>query len=61
MSVERKHGAEGPRVIAETIGRYAAAGEEGAVEMWRALAKRYEHERVGKLVKASAKPDTRDA
>jgi hypothetical protein len=42
LSIERRHGSDGPRVIAEKIGAYAAAGEDGAVNLWRAVAERYE-------------------
>lgn len=42
LSIEKRHGAEGPRVIAEKIGAFAASGEDGAVELWRAVADRYE-------------------
>lgn len=42
LSIERKHGADGPRAIAEKFGAFALAGETGAVELWRAVAERYE-------------------
>ncbi len=48
LSIERKHGAYGPRVIAETIGRYALEGEEGAVDLWKQVAERYERLAAGK-------------
>ena len=41
LSIQRKHGADGARVIAERIGSFAIAGESGAVELWREIARRY--------------------
>ena len=41
IAVEREHGGDGPRVIAEKIGAFALSGEAGAVEMWRGVAERY--------------------
>lgn len=42
LSIEREHGADGPRIIAEKIGAFALAGEAGAVELWSEVARRYE-------------------
>lgn len=42
LSIERKHGSCGSRVIAEKIGALALAGETGGVNLWREVAKRYE-------------------
>ncbi|MCB1467031.1 MAG: hypothetical protein KDK08_07790 [Rhizobiaceae bacterium] len=42
LSIERQHGKDGPRVIAERIGAFVLAGEVGAVELWREVAERYE-------------------
>lgn len=42
LSIERQHGADGPRVIAEKIGAFALAGESGAVELWQDVARRYD-------------------
>ena len=42
LMIERQHGTDGPRVIAERIGAFVLAGETGAVELWRAVAARYE-------------------
>lgn len=41
-SIERKHGRDGPRVIAEKIGGFAEAGEFEAVQLWVEVARRYE-------------------
>lgn len=41
FSVEREHGEEGSRVIAETIGAFALAGEASAVDLWKEVARRY--------------------
>lgn len=42
LAIEQKHGSEGPRIIAEKIGAFAVAGETGAVDLWHAVAERYE-------------------
>jgi hypothetical protein len=42
LSIERKHGADGPRVIAERIDTFALSGESEAVHLWREVARRYE-------------------
>jgi hypothetical protein len=42
LSIERRHGEDGPRIIAEKIGSFLLAGEVGAAEMWRDVARRYE-------------------
>ena len=42
LHIEGKHGAEGPRYIAEQVGKYALAGEQGAVDLWRAVAERFD-------------------
>lgn len=42
LSIERQHGADGPRVIAEKIGAFALAGESGAIELWHGVARRYD-------------------
>jgi hypothetical protein len=42
LSTERKHGRDGPRVIAEKIGEFAQAGEFEAVQLWVEVARRYE-------------------
>lgn len=39
--VERHHGADGIRYIADQIERNAAAGENGGVALWRAVEKRF--------------------
>ncbi len=38
---EKHHGADGPRHLAEQIGRLALAGEEGGIAMWKKVAARY--------------------
>lgn len=40
--VEKQHGANGPRFIAQQIGRLAIAGEDDGVAMWRGIAERFE-------------------
>lgn len=42
LHVERKHGADGPRYIAEQVGKYALAGEQGGVDLRRELARRFD-------------------
>lgn len=41
LHVERHHGADGPRFIAEQIERNAAAGEQGGVDLWEAVGRRF--------------------
>jgi hypothetical protein len=40
--VEKQHGADGPRWIAEQVGRLALANDADGVAMWRAVAERFE-------------------
>lgn len=40
--VEKRHGADGPRFIAEQVGRLALAGEAEGVAMWRGIAERFQ-------------------
>jgi hypothetical protein len=40
--VEKHRGADGPRYIAEQIGRLALEGDEAGVEMWRKVAERFD-------------------
>lgn len=40
--VEKHHGANGPRFIAEQVGRNALAGEAEGVSLWRGVAERFE-------------------
>lgn len=42
LSVERTHGADGPRVIAEKIGSLICTGEIEAAVFWREVARTYE-------------------
>lgn len=42
LSIERKHGRDGPRVIAEKVGGFAEAGEFEAVQLWVEVARRYD-------------------
>lgn len=42
LKVEEKHGEETPKHIATRIGGAAIAGDWAAVEMWRAVANRYD-------------------
>lgn len=46
--VEKHHGADGPRFIAEKVGRFALAGESGGVELWRAVADRFDRLNSGR-------------
>jgi hypothetical protein len=39
--VEKQHGADGPRFIAEQVGRLVIAGEAEGVAMWRGVAERF--------------------
>lgn len=45
--VEKHHGADGPRFIAEKVGRFALDGDAGGVEMWKGVAERYDALRAG--------------
>ncbi len=47
LKVEKDHGSEGPRHIAECIGGAAIAGEWDAVAMWKAVAAKYDLLRQG--------------
>ncbi len=47
LTVEKDHGSEGPRHIAERIGGAAIAGEWDAVALWRAVAAKYDLLRQG--------------
>jgi hypothetical protein len=40
--VEKHHGDEGPRYIAEQVGRPALEGDEAGVETWRSIAIRFD-------------------
>ncbi|WP_420006879.1 DUF6961 family protein [Tsuneonella aeria] len=40
--VEKTHGTDGPRYIAEQVGRLALEGDEGGVAMWRNVAARFD-------------------
>lgn len=40
--VEKRLGADGPRFIAEKVGRFALAGEQGGVDLWREVAARFD-------------------
>lgn len=40
--VEKQHGEDGPRFIAEQIGRLALAGEAAGVATWKAVALRFD-------------------
>ena len=42
LYVEKHHGADGPRSIAEKIGKLALEGDAEGIEMWKAVAARYE-------------------
>lgn len=48
LSIERRHGANGPRVIAEKIGAFALAGEASGVELWQ---------KCGEAVRAAAQSE----
>lgn len=40
--VEKHHGPDGPRYIAEQVSRLALEGDEGGVLMWRGVAERFD-------------------
>lgn len=40
--VEKHHGADGPRFIAEKVGELALAGEPSGVDLWREVAERFD-------------------
>lgn len=40
--VEKNHGPEGPRFIAEQVGRFALEGDEGGVALWHQVAERFD-------------------
>ena len=40
--VEKQHGPDGPRFIAEQVGRLAIAGEADGVTLWRGVAERFD-------------------
>jgi len=40
--VEKHHGANGPRYIAEQVGRLALEGDMDGVAVWREVATRYD-------------------
>lgn len=42
LHIEHKHGADGPRYIAERIGKFAMKGDQGGVDLWKEVARRYE-------------------
>lgn len=42
LGVEKHHGADGPRFIAERVGELALAGEAGGVDLWRGVAARFD-------------------
>lgn len=45
--VENRHGADGPRYIAEKVGKFALSGEAGGVDLWRAVAERCDQLKQG--------------
>lgn len=40
--VEKHRGAHGPRFIAEMVSKFALEGEQGGVDLWCEVAKRFE-------------------
>lgn len=46
LRVERDQGDDGPFHIAEKIGEAALAGEDAAVDLWKAVAVRYDQLRA---------------
>jgi hypothetical protein len=50
LKVERDHGKDGPRHIAEKIGAAAIAGEWDAVAMWKGVAAKYDQLRSANRV-----------
>lgn len=49
LAVQRLHGPDGPRWIAERIGSLAVAGDAAGVERFRAIAAAYERLLAGSL------------
>jgi hypothetical protein len=47
LAVERMHGDDSPRFIAERIGELAIAGDWNGVERWREIAARYDQLHAG--------------
>ena len=47
--VEKQHGADGPRFIAEQVGRLALANEPEGVALWRGIASRFDQLQAGKI------------
>lgn len=41
LHVERKHGADGSRYIAERIGKFAMEGDQGGVDLWKEVERSY--------------------
>lgn len=41
LHVESNYGSDGPRFIAERIGKYAMADDLGGVDLWSEVARRY--------------------
>ena len=42
LLVERKHGEDGTRYIAERVGKFASEGQQGGVDLWKAVASRFD-------------------
>lgn len=39
--MEKRHGEDGPRYIAEKVGEMVLADEAGGVDLWKAVAERF--------------------
>ena len=43
LQVERQHGDDAPRFVAERIGALVVGGDEEGVKTWKAIARRLDH------------------
>jgi hypothetical protein len=54
LQVERQHGKDAPRFVAERIGALAVAGDQAGVATWKAIAQRLDRLNRTGVVKASS-------
>ena len=47
LAIEKQHGADAPRFVAERIGALALAGDTDGIAMWKAIAVRLDAMRKG--------------
>ena len=52
LQIERQHGKDGPRFVAERIGALAVSGDEQGIATWKMIA-----ERLGKLMRTGDGPE----